>query len=115
METPGESVAFLLVVFVATMILILIERLRSKKPCWLYGCAMNHLSIEKTVWPTGLCLRRDHPYHGHHTVCYITKWICTRPGCGEMGYYCAGEAGKGSWTIQHGKVVPDEKGWSQWK
>lgn len=79
-------------------------------PCFV-GCDRKHLSIEKRSWPT--CPRSDHAYHGDKPV-YITKWICARPDCGEMGYYCVGEVSKGAWTIQHGKIVPDEKEWMKW-
>jgi len=108
------DVAFLTVVFGATLTLITIEHFRRKRPCWLFGHPRNHLSIEKRVWNNGTCPRPDHPNHGQMNLCYITKWVCTKPGCGHMDYYCVGEASKGAWTIQHGKVVPDEKEWSRW-
>lgn len=107
-----EVVSILIVIVGATMLLILIERLRRKKPCWLFRHAFNHLSIERRCWTSGSCPNPCHAYHGPQKICYITKWVCTR--CPEMGYYCVGEADKGAWTIQHGKIVPDEKQWSQW-
>jgi hypothetical protein len=118
--------------------LIVIEVLRrfwKAKPCWFFNHTMRHLSIEKRVWPNGICHRCNesmqrgkfaesyrHLVHARKTgdrtdwiPCYVTKWVCSKEGCGEMGFFCAGDEDSGAWTVQHGEIVPDEKEWSRWK
>lgn len=101
---------------IAGMIVALaLIKLWNKKPCWLRGHDKKHLSIEVRTWTSGTCKRPSHRYHGGYVTqfpCYITKWVCEK--CDAMDYFCVGEAKDGAWTIEHGKVVPDEKAWAQW-
>lgn len=101
----------------AIMIGILLVRFSKSRPCWFFGHQKKHLSIERRVFlETGICGRPDHPrahkYLGVEAVCFVTKWVCSK--CQEMGLFCVGEEKDGAWTIEHGKIVPDEKAWAQW-
>jgi len=115
--TTGD-LAFLIVFASVLAILIvvnLVHKLFKAFPCLLLPCRKRHLSIDKRVWmvPFGNCPNGWHNLH-HDRVCYVTKWICDRQNCKSMGFYCIGEASKGAWTIQSGKIVPDEKEWMRW-
>lgn len=112
----------------------LLRRFWKARPCWFFNHQMRHLSIEKRVWPKGICHRCNESLmrgqwnesyrHFVHVKnrdpavsvpCYVTKWICRKEGCGEMGLFCAGDEDEGAWTILHEEVVPDEKEWLKWK
>ncbi len=79
----------------------LIRRFRKARPCWFFGHNRKHLSIELRIWNgmNGNCGQDCHTYH-YKSACYVTKWICVKTGCDEMGYFCAGEKTKGAWTIR---------------
>jgi hypothetical protein len=121
---------------VGSIILIeLVRRFIKARPCWFFNHQMRHLSIEKRIWPPkGICHRcnealpdngpkyvdsfRHDPHirkNGTLVPCYVTKWICRKNGCGEMGIFCVGDEDEGAWTIQHGEIVPDDKEWSKWQ
>lgn len=111
--------------FIAGSIVVLvILKFLKRRPCWFFRHTMKHLSIEKRIWPPeGKCDRWDPTYissyrhlahhDGQRLICtYVTKWICEK--CGEMGYFCVADERYGAWKIEHGRVVPDEKAWTQW-
>ncbi len=133
-----EAVIELWLIRVVALMLALIvveifRRFRKERPCWFFNHQMRHLSIEKRVWPDGICHRCNeslqrgqfqesyrhfvHVRKSDRTVvpCYVTKWICKKEGCGTMGFFCAGDEDDGAWTVQHGEIVPDEKEWLKWK
>jgi hypothetical protein len=114
------SIVFLKILGCLGLVIVALKLIREwqRKPCWLFGCQKKHLSIEKRIYTgSGSCGRGAHPLHLEKdmspSVCYVTKWVCARPGCKGMGYWCVGEASEGAWTIQHGEIVPDEKEWSK--
>ena len=80
--------------------------------CFFGNHKMKHLSIEIRVFPSGYCGRAGHPLH--EIPCYVTRWVCDHPGCGEMGFFCVGSRNVGAWTIRNGEIVPDEKQWMKW-
>jgi len=101
------------------ILLLLTYKIRRARPCWLFGHPMKHLLIEKKIWvnqnnPHGITKCPAGEWHSQKDVCWVTKWICRKEGCGEMGFWCAGDVREGAWKVEHGEVVPDEKEWMKW-
>lgn len=107
-EFWSDGIYLIAVVFVLPMIFEFFKR----RPCWLRPCKKKHLSISVQPGENG-CGRFVHGWHWQNP-CYVTKWVCERPRCGNMGTYCIGPKRDGAWTIEHGKIVPDEKEWMKW-
>lgn len=41
---------------------------------------------------------------------HVARWVCATEGCPKMGEHPI--RGQGAWTVSFGKLVPDEKRWS---
>ncbi len=136
-DFSDEFVCWLLRVagIVGGLILVdLVRRFVRARPCWFFNHKMKHLSIERRIFPpNGICHRcnevlppgeswtssyRHFPHRnkdGSMIPCYVTRWICAKEGCGEMGIFCVGGKNDGAWTVRNGEIVPDEKEWSRFE
>lgn len=85
------------------------------RPCKLFGHDKKYVAI-RTYSVVALNSPNSNPLtcsHGHkigEKGIYEARWSCRR--CPLMGEDCLGK--KQDWTIEHEKLVPDVKKWTNW-
>jgi hypothetical protein len=87
------------------------------RPCYWFGHDKRYVAV-KTTGCVDLADPRSNkkPFtcgHGHKIGdenIYVARWVCRR--CPVMKEDCLGTGQ--DWTIEHEKLVPDVKKWTNW-